>query len=164
MKEFICMISIFLSASFSMAQDKDIEKVLKRMNNKSVPYIYPNDVQLNDNILLLDAREPDEYAVSKIPGAVYVGYKKFDINTIKGLNIPKNKKVIVYCSLGVRSEKIGNKIKKAGYNNVFNLWGGIFEWKNEGKTVVDSNNKPTENVHAYSKMWGKYLNKGNKVY
>ncbi len=164
MNKFICMVSFLLSASLTMAQEKTIEEVLKKLNNNSVPYIYSKDVQLSDSILLLDAREPAEYVVSKIPGAVYIGFNEFDINTLKGMNISKAKKVIVYCSLGVRSERIGSKIKKAGYNNVFNLWGGIFEWKNEGKTLVDSNNKPTENVHAYSKKWGKYLKRGNKIY
>jgi len=33
----------------------------------------------------------------------------------------------VYCSLGIRSEVIAKKLKKAGYTNVFNLYGGIFE-------------------------------------
>lgn len=146
------------------AQEKTIDEVLKKFNNHSIPYIYPKDAAINDSTLYLDAREADEYRVSKIPGAVYVGFNEFTTATVSSLNIPKGKKIIVYCSLGVRSEKIAQKLKKSGYTNVFNLWGGIFEWKNEGKTVVDSNNKPTENVHAYSKKWGKYLKKGNKVY
>ena len=51
-----------------------------------------------------------------------------------------------------------------GYKNVYNLYGGIFEWKNQDLPVFDSNNKETENVHAFSKEWSQYLTKGKKVY
>ena len=147
-----------------MCQEKTIDEVLKRLNNNSVPYIQVKDVTLGDSLVLLDARQPAEYAVSKIPGAIYVGFNEFDIENVKKLVADKKKKIIVYCSLGVRSEKIGHKIIKAGYSNVLNLWGGIFEWKNEDRPVVDSANRPTENIHAYSKKWGAYLKKGVKVY
>ncbi|MFN8243727.1 MAG: rhodanese-like domain-containing protein [Ferruginibacter sp.] len=163
-KFLLILINITCLISNLTAQEKTIGDVLKKFNNNSVPYIYPKDVQLSDSILLLDAREFSEYAVSRIPGAVYIGFNAFEISKLKDLHISKNKKVIVYCSLGVRSERIGQKIIKAGYSNVFNLWGGIFEWVNEGKIIVDSDNKPTEKIHAYSKKWGKYLKKGVKVY
>ncbi len=145
-------------------QEKNLADVLKKFNNNSVTYIQIKDINLTDSIVILDAREPGEFAISKIPGAVYVGFNEFDIFTVRSLIADKKIKIIVYCSLGVRSERIGHKIKKAGYTNVFNLWGGIFEWKNEGRQVVDANNMPTENVHAYSKKWGVYLKKGIKVY
>lgn len=153
-----------LMACTVFCQEKNIADVLKKFNNNSVPYIQVEDVAVNDSTVILDAREPGEYAVSKIPGAIYIGFNEFDIFTVRSLIADKKKKIIVYCSLGVRSERIGHKIKRAGYGNVFNLWGGIFEWKNEGRQVVDANNKPTENVHAYSKKWGVYLKKGIKVY
>ena len=153
-----------LMAYPGFCQEKNIADVLKKLNNNSVPYIQAKDVAVNDSTVILDAREPGEYAICKIPGAVYVGFTEFDISSVRSLVAHKKKKIIVYCSLGVRSEKIGHKIIKAGYSNVFNLWGGIFEWKNEGRQVVDANNKPTENVHAYSKKWGVYLKKGIKVY
>ena len=164
MKSVWLFFSFIIMACTVFCQEKNIADVLKKFNNNSVPYIQVKDVALNDSNVILDAREPGEYAVSKIPGALYIGFNEFDIFTIRSLIADKKKKIIVYCSLGVRSERIGHKIKKAGYLNVFNLWGGIFEWKNEGRQVVDANNKPTENVHAYSKKWGVYLKKGIKVY
>jgi len=146
------------------AQDRSIETVLNKLNSHKIPYIYSKDLDLGNKTILLDAREWAEYKVSKIPGAVYVGFNSFDINKIKTL-IPNNEnKIVVYCSIGIRSEQIAARLKRAGYIHVFNLWGGIFEWKNEGKTVVDSSGIPTERVHAYSKNWGVYLKKGVKVY
>ncbi|MEN8818965.1 MAG: rhodanese-like domain-containing protein, partial [Polaribacter sp.] len=52
----------------------------------------------------------------------------------------------------------------AGYTNVLNLYGGIFEWKNKGNLVFDSNGNATEKIHVFSKEWSKWLLKGKKVY
>ena len=45
-----------------------------------------------------------------------------------------------------------------------NLYGGIFEWKNNDFTVVDTNEEPTEDVHTFSKEWSQWLLKVNKIY
>lgn len=50
-----------------------------------------------------------------------------------------------------------------GFTRVSNLYGGIFEWVNEGHPVV-RNGMPTEEVHAFSKTWGIWLRRGTKVY
>ena len=121
-----------------------------------------NAAQKTEQIILLDAREPKEYQVSHLAGAQNVGYDNFDIKKLK--KIPKNSKIVVYCSVGYRSEKVGEKLQKAGYKNVQNLYGSIFEWINEGFPVVDATGKPTENIHAFNKIWGVWLKKGRKVY
>lgn len=79
-------------------------------------------------------------------------------------DVAKGSEIIVYCSIGKRSEKITQKLTKAGYSNVSNLYGGIFEWVNQGNNVVDLNNKNTNKVHAYSRFWGHWLDKGEKVF
>jgi rhodanese-related sulfurtransferase len=163
MNNFLTLLLIIITTC-SYAQEKTIGEVLKKYNKKTIPYIYTKDIILNDSTILLDAREEEEYNVSKIPGAYYVGFNNFTIDNLPSNNVLKNKKIIVYCSIGVRSEKIAAKVKKAGYNNVYNLWGGIFEWCNADKPLHNINNKPTKNIHTYSKKWGQYVKKGNKVY
>ena len=59
----------------------------------------------------------------------------------------------MYCSLGIRSETVGEKLKAAGYTNVYNLYGGIFEWKNKDFTVLDAEEKETNEVHTFNKYW-----------
>ena len=66
--------------------------------------------------------------------------------------------------MGYRSEKIAEKLTASGFTNVVNLYGGIFEWINQDKPVVDQSGSETELVHAYSKKWGIWLNEGVKVY
>ncbi|WP_159038468.1 hypothetical protein [Brumimicrobium mesophilum] len=44
------------------------------------------------------------------------------------------------------------------------MYGSIFEWVNEGKPVYNLEGEETMKVHAYSKSWGIWLKKGEKVY
>jgi len=143
-----------------------IESVLKKYNKNSVPYISVKELSSStQSYTLLDTREKEEYDVSKLKNATFAGYTKFNLDTIKNNYPDKNTPIVVYCSIGVRSEKIGEKLLKAGYTHVKNLYGGIFEWKAKGNTVFDSQNKETEKVHAYSKYWGKLLtNDAEKIY
>lgn len=109
-----------------------------------------------------DTRAKEEFKVSHIAGARFAGYKEFTLDSMK--DIPKEQPIILYCSIGKRSGEIGEKLIDAGYTNVQNLYGGIFEWINKGYPVVDTENKPTNKIHAYNKIWGAWLKKGNKVY
>ncbi len=157
------LILLFSSVSYSYAQ-KTLAEVLKKYNTENIPYITVNKLKATDSdIILLDAREKNEYNVSHLKNALFVGYEKFDIQkTIKKLP-QKEAKIIVYCSLGVRSEDIAEQLKSKGYTNIYNLFGGIFEWKNEGNKVF-TKGVETNKVHAYSKEWGVWLLKGEKVY
>jgi rhodanese-related sulfurtransferase len=143
----------------------NLKSLLEKHNTESVPYIYVDHLQaISNEVILLDAREKKEFQTSHLKGAKFVGYTTFKLkNTLKKL---PNKKatIVVYCSLGIRSEDIAEKLKKEGYSNVLNLYGGIFEWKNKGNPVFDSEVKITEKVHAFSEEWSKWLLKGEKVY
>ena len=107
----------------SEAFDKKLERLLRF----SVPVISVDQLKehLNDYILL-DARELEEYNTSHITGATWIGYDNPDFSVLDDL--PKNKNVVVYCSVGYRSEKMGEKIKDAGFSKVYKLYGSIFEW------------------------------------
>jgi len=108
-----------------------------------------------ENYTFLDAREPAEYAVSHIPEARLVGYDDFDLGVLEGL--PKETPIVIYCSIGYRSEVIGEKLQKAGYTNVNNLYGSIFEWANQGHTLIDTDKNETNQVHTYNKRWSKWV-------
>jgi len=121
-------------------------------------------VMPNTDAIILDSRELKEYEVSHIKDAIQVGYDHFNIEIIEKQVKDKSKTIVVYCSVGIRSEDIGEKLEKAGYTNVYNLFGGIFEWKNKDRIVYNTEEKPTENVHTFSKEWSKWLLKGIKIY
>ncbi len=117
----------------------------------------------NPNVFqILDTRERAEYEVSHLAGSVWVGSDDFQLNRIQHLS--KTSRILVYCSVGYRSEKVGEKILAAGYRNVKNLTGGIFAWVNAGRPVYDSAGKITDKVHGYSQAWGVWLRSGKVVY
>jgi rhodanese-related sulfurtransferase len=159
-------ILLFISSFQSVAQ-RPLDELLTQYNTRSVPYISAEGlraIQLNKNVLILDTREAQESLVSTIKGAKCVGYTDFSIAEISEEIQDKNQPIIVYCSLGIRSEEIGEKLQKAGYTNVKNLYGGIFEWKNKGYPILNATNKETDSVHTYSKTWSKWLMRGIPVF
>lgn len=135
--------------------------MLKTLLSHSVEEISVDEAAKAKDAVFIDSREQQEYKVSHIKDAVWVGYNDFDIKRLEG--VPKDKKVIVYCSVGKRSEDITERLQKAGYKDIANMYGGIFEWANSGKPLYNKQGK-TDTVHAYSKTWGIWLNKGEKVY
>lgn len=155
---------LFLLFTLNCFAQKTIQEVLVKYNKNLVPYISVNELKEKQNIILFDSRDATEYKVSHLKNANYVGFDDFDSKKIKEKFTNPNATIIVYCSMGVRSEIIGKKLLKMGYKNVFNLYGGIFEWSNQNLPVYDSDDKQTQNVHAFSKEWSQYLKKGNKVY
>jgi len=164
MAHFFLYIFFFFTALSTNAQ-KTLSELLDKYNNKSIPYISVQELAMqNTEVFILDAREFSEYNVSHLKKAVFVGYNNFNTDTVLKTIKDKNQKIVVYCSLGIRSEDIAEQLKKAGYTNVYNLYGGIFEWKNNDFPVFDTNEKETEKIHAFSKQWSKWLTKGKKVY
>tara|TARA_B100000768_G_scaffold179381_1_gene196947 strand:+ start:1240 stop:1734 length:495 start_codon:yes stop_codon:yes gene_type:complete len=156
---------VFLLISIHSLSQENLSDLLKKYNTESVPYISSDSLKLilND-VLLFDAREKVEFETSHIKNALFVGYDKFNLEKTNNKIPNKNDKIIVYCSLGIRSSTIAIKLKKAGYTNVLNLYGGIFEWKNSGYRVYNRDEKETEKVHTYKQEWSKWLLKGEKKY
>ena len=129
---------------------------------KQIDYSELKKLMENGDIKILDAREKEEFEVSHIPGARHIGYNDFDSAVLS--EIPLSKPVVLYCSVGYRSEKIGEKLLDMGYEKVLNLRGGIFDWKNHQNTIVDMNGNATDKIHAYDRIWGIWLREGEKVY
>ncbi|MBK8922841.1 MAG: rhodanese-like domain-containing protein [Saprospirales bacterium] len=118
-------------------------------------------VRDSSKIVFLDAREPREFTISHLHGAIPAGYQTFTLKDLPELD--KSRRIVVYCSVGYRSEKIAEKLIVAGFTNVSNLYGGIFEWVNQGLPVYNEHG-PTQQVHAYDRTWGVWLERGEKIY
>jgi rhodanese-related sulfurtransferase len=162
-KQFKLIILFFIA--FSANSQDSLSELLDKYNTESIPYITVQELAMpKTKAIILDARELKEYKVSHLKESIFVGFNNFKIDLIKNKIPNKNEVIVVYCSLGIRSETIANRLKKAGYKNVFNLYGGIFEWKNNNFKVYNSEGKETNNIHVFSKEWSRWLLKGNKVY
>ncbi|HEV7349225.1 rhodanese-like domain-containing protein [Telluribacter sp.] len=159
------VISMLLFGCYSsdgQITSKPYRALLHTLYKKQVPLLSCDGAQALQEARFLDTRSKSEYAVSHIPYARWVGYEEFSLDRVK--DIPKDAPLVVYCSVGVRSEEVGKKMLDAGYTRVYNLYGSLFEWVNQDKPIVDSQEQPTSRVHAYSPAWGIWLRKGEKVY
>ena len=155
---------ILTTVCFAPAQtmSRTYRTMLDALYQKTVPLVSVAKLKEMPDAVLLDTRSRAEYDVSHLPNARWVGYDEFDLKRVQG--IPKDANVVLYCSVGYRSERVGEKLLAAGYRRVHNLDGSLFEWVNQGNAVVDRAGKPTQRVHAYNRMWGVWLKRGEKVY
>lgn len=144
---------------------QDFDKLLTKYIDFKVPLVDVSTLKhwiSKEKVYLLDAREKEEYTTSHLKNARYIGYNNFKKSSIQ--DIPKDAKVVLYCTIGYRSGIITKKLQKLGFTNVYNLFGSIVEWKNQGGKVVNKKEEPTEKVHMYSKSWSKWLKDGKAVY
>ncbi len=165
MKKTIFIFSFLIYTTSIFAQttviNQKFDEMLQLLLSNSVPQITVEELEHKDGVCLLDAREWEEYEVSHIEGAQYIGYDNLNKKILE--DIPKEQTIVLYCSIGYRSEKVGEKLQKMGYTNVYNLYGSIFEWVNQGNPVVNENGTTT-NIHTYNKRWSKWLENGTAVY
>jgi len=158
-------ISSFLSSQAAIEKHKiAFDNEVNTYLSYSVPVISVAECKELENVVLLDAREEEEFQVSHIPNATHIGYQspKFEVLD----NLSKDTPIIMYCSIGYRSEKLGEKLQEKGFTNVYNLYGSIFAWVNAGNKVVDTKGNQTSRVHTYNKKWSQWVfgDKVEKVY
>jgi rhodanese-related sulfurtransferase len=126
------------------------DSLAERLSNQTAP-----------RPVLLDARSPEEYAVSHLPGARRVDPTATTFPELDTLS--RDTSVVVYCSVGYRSARIATRLQDQGFTNVRNLRGSIFRWANEGRPVV-RNDTPVRAVHPYDRTWGTLLNASLRAY
>lgn len=86
-----------------------------------------------EDIAIIDARNTYETEIGMFEGAIDPGIRKFqDFPAfVKGSGLPKEKKVLMYCTGGIRCEKALVEMKRQGYQNVYQLNGGILKYLEE---------------------------------
>ena len=115
--------------------------------------------------VVLDVREPDEFAVSRLPGAVRIP-PDADIETFTQVvgDSLADKRVLFYCSVGQRSSKLASRmedaVREAGGLGVANLRGGIFRWHGAYGQLVNADG-PVDRIHPYNAVWGKLMPRKN---
>ena len=138
-------------------KDADFDHRLSRLLKFDVPVISVDSFYQNKNdFIILDTRTPEEYSISHIRYARFMNYNEPDFSILR--DVPKDQPVVLYCSVGYRSEKIGRELMSMGYSEVFNLYGSIFEWVNEGHTIFKPGNASTDSLHTYNRRWSRYVN------
>lgn len=80
--------------------------------------------QVSRGAILIDVRSNQEYKEGHLQGAINI--PEFEITNRIQKEIPKkNQLIVLYCQYGGRSQKTRMAMKKMGYTNVYNLYGGL---------------------------------------
>ena len=106
---------------------------------KQIREIEPADAKsLIGNVLVLDVREPGEYAAGCLPGAVNIprGVLEFKIDGHPSFQGKQDAEILVYCLTGGRSALAAEVLQKLGYSKPLSMAGGFKAWQESGGTVV----------------------------
>lgn len=106
---------------------------------------------------ILDVRDENEFAISHLEGAI-----RFEEKVLERLN-PKEP-VLVYCTVGLRSNKLAQTLREEGFSKIVELQNGLIGWSNAELPMVNSSNSTTDSVHVYNQYFGTLLKKGTAVY
>lgn len=94
-------------------------------------YILIQENKDNPNFVILDVRTPEEFLGEYIENAVNLDYYSDTFrNDLDKLD--KNRTYLIYCKSGRRSENALNIMKEQDFREVYNMSGGIIEWKSKG--------------------------------
>lgn len=102
---------------------------------------FAEKLKSNKNPQLLDVRTPEEFNSEHIENATNVNWNSDDFIT-KSENYDKSKPIFVYCKVGGRSYQAATKLAELGFQEIYNLEGGIMKWN------------ATENTKSSSKIIG----------
>ena len=125
------------------------------------------DRQNTDDIILLDIREADEFAISHIAGARRIDPEISTENLLTLLPTDlTDKTIIVYCSVGRRSTALAARAKAhllaTGAADIVNLEGGIFAWHNEKRPLTSASGS-TDYIHPYNEYWSRWVKRKDKT-
>lgn len=93
------------------------------------PAILKQGLERNE-ALLIDVREPGEYAREHIAGAQSLPLSAFDVS-----HLPRDRKIVLCCQSGMRSTRALAQLQAAGFNEIAHLDGGMVAWKAAGLTT-----------------------------
>ncbi len=100
--------------------------------------VTPQDAVLminHDDALVVDVREANELGSGKIPGAKHIPLSSF-AKRIGELDKFRDRKTIVYCRSGQRSQSACKQLKNHGFEEVANLKGGIVAWESANLPIA----------------------------
>ena len=108
------------------------------------------------DLLLVDVRGSEEFAVSQLHGAINATTAESIAAVIRE---KKPATAVLYCSVGFRSSRLAEQLGREGITGVANLEGSIFQWANEERPLYQGQT-PVQQVHPYGKRWAGLLRPG----
>jgi rhodanese-related sulfurtransferase len=88
-----------------------------------------------DDVVYLDVREPNEWNLFRIPGAVHLPLGGVRARAPEA--VAATRRVVVYCQRGNRSLVAADALQELGYADVVSLEGGLMAWVSAGGALED---------------------------
>lgn len=131
----------------------NFQELLKKVKSE-VREISPKEADTlrkrDQNLVLIDVREPDEWKSGVVPGAKTIarGFLELEVEE----EVPdKNSEVICYCAGGVRSALAAKSLEQLGYKKVSSMSGGFNGWKNAGLPIENRKMLSDDQMVRYSR-------------
>ncbi len=121
--------SILVMAFFAVLGVLLFSEISRRLSKvASIGCIEATQLSNHKDAVFLDIREDAEYKSGYIPDSIHIPLKQLS-DRVSELGKFKGSPVIAYCRSGNRSKSAGEILIKQGFENVYNLGGGILDWQ-----------------------------------
>ncbi|TYP73653.1 rhodanese-like domain-containing protein [Aquimarina intermedia] len=126
----LLMLLVFSNCTTTTKKPVTTEAVIERITSEEMVKLMEDQ-----KIQVIDVRTPEEFETGYIGAAENIDFRnKNFMDSIATLD--KSKPVIVYCERGGRSSKCSQIMKEAGFTKIYDLNGGISQWKFDGREVA----------------------------
>ena len=125
----LSLVLVFVIAIISLGCKNEVDGEIKLVSTEEMQSILKMD-----EVQLVDVRTPEEFSEGYIEDAQNIDFKSptFEQDILK---LDKDKPVMLYCHSGRRSAACAQKLKDAGFKKIYDLEGGISQWKHEGLVI-----------------------------
>jgi len=150
----LALSTVHCSARPSELNDEERKAAMEKMYSgyqegfPDVPEVNPAALAQalqEDSIVLVDTREPKEWEISRISGAIT--QEEFEARRDEY----KDRKIVAYCTIGYRSGQFAKQLITDGFD-ASNLSGSILAWAHAGEPLVNDDGE-TNQVHIYGPQW-----------
>lgn len=104
--------------------------------SQAISYLAPSEFKAKSvGQTIIDIRTPREFQQNHIEGAININYYDSDFLD-KISKFDKAKPIFIYCLSGSRSSSASRKMARTGFENIYDLEGGVITWMKNGQKLV----------------------------
>ena len=131
MKQLILLTCFFISISGFSCKETIVQNQVSVVTPKQA-----NKVLQDKTIQIIDVRTPQEFAEGHIKNAKNIDFMASSSFTTNINTLDKEKPILVYCRSGKRSNESVKTLLKVGFTKIYDLEGGILNWKTKSLPIV----------------------------
>lgn len=164
---FAAAVALVLAVSADVSAARDLRSVQADIieDYPGVAHLTPQALSERADVLLFDVREEEEFAVSRLDGAIQLDPDMDGDDFVERYgDLIGGRVVVFYCSVGVRSARMADRLAPVlgDADAVWNLEGGAFAWHNDARPMENAGGK-TPFIHPYNRSWGKLVDRTNML-